>query len=112
MKGIEDLLYMMDCTQIAAQDTQRFLSAFESIFLPPAIRRGMQLVACWHTPTDLGEDVTVTVIFQMRDWSHWNDLRRQTVLDPGLADWLRELVAMRKSGTRQFFTPADCSPLK
>ena len=106
------MLYMMDSTQIEAQNTERFLNAFETVFLPPAIRRGMHLVACWHTPTDLGEDVTVTVIFELRDWSHWNDLRRQAVLDPTLADWLRELHDMRKSGTRQFYTPAEFSPLK
>jgi hypothetical protein len=103
---------MMDQVQIASEDTQRFLDAFENIFLPPAIRRGMELVACWHTPVDLGEDVTVSLIFQMRDWSHWNELRGKTVRDPALGDWLRELVAMRKGGTRQFYTGASCSPLR
>ncbi len=106
------MIYLVDTTTIDAADTDRFLSAFEDVFLPSASRRGMELVACWHTPADLGEDVTVTAIFRLRDWSHWNDLRRALVLDPATGRWVRELESMRKGATRRFYHPAPFSPLR
>ncbi len=106
------MLYLMDTTLVAAADTDRFLKAFESTFLPAATQRGVELVACWHTPTSLGEDVDVVTIFRMKDWSHWNDLRREAVLDPAMAEWISVLDTLRKGGSRNFFSPAEFSPLR
>ncbi len=106
------MLYLLDRTQVAAEDTDRFLEAFETVFLPPARARGMKLVACWHTPDSLGEDVVVTCVWEMRDWAHWDELRRGLVLDPALPEWLRCLAALRRSGTREFVTGASFSPLR
>ena len=106
------MLYLMDTTLVAAADTDRFLKAFESTFLPAATQRGVELVACWHTPTSLGEDVDVVTIFRMKDWSHWNDLRREAVLDPAMAEWISVLDTLRKGGSRKFFSPAEFSPLR
>lgn len=106
------MLYMMDTTVVAAVDTDRFLKAFEATFLPAATKRGVELVACWHTPTTLGEDVDVVAIFRLKDWSHWNDLRREAVLDPAMAEWISVLDSLRKGGSRKFFSPAEFSPLQ
>ena len=106
------MLFMIDETQVEAEDTQRFLEAFETVFLPPASKRGLELVACWHTPPDIGEDVTVTTIFQMRAWAHWDELRARMFLEPSLPEWLELLESLRKSGTRNFYTPTSFSPLK
>ena len=105
------MLYMLDTTVVAAADTEQFLAAFESTFLPAATGRGMELVACWHTPTSLGEDVDVVAIFRLKDWAHWNELRRKAVLDPAMVEWLAVLKSLRRGGSRKFFTPAAFSPL-
>jgi hypothetical protein len=105
------MLYMVDTTVVAAGDTDRFLTAFESTFLPAANERGMELVACWHTPTSLGEDVDVMAIFRLKDWAHWNELRRKAVLDPAMLEWIEVLESLRRGGSRKFFAPATFSPL-
>ena len=105
------MLYMLDTTVVAPADTDRFLTAFESTFLPAARERGVELVACWHTPTALGEDVDVVAIFRLKDWAHWNELRRKAVLDPAMVEWLAVLKSLRRGGSRKFFTPAAFSPL-
>ncbi len=106
------MLYMLDTTVVAATDTEQYLAAFESTFLPAATERGVELVACWHTPTSLGEDVDVVAIFRLKDWAHWNELRRKTVLDPAMGEWIELLGSLRKGGSRKFFSPAACSPLQ
>ncbi len=105
------MLYLLDTTVVDAADTDRFLEAFESTFLPAATERGVELVACWHTPTTLGEDVDVVSIFRLKDWAHWNELRRKAVLDPAMQEWIELLGRLRKGGSRRFFTPAAFSPL-
>ena len=106
------MLYLVDTTVVAAADTDRFLTAFESTFLPAAIERGVELVACWHTPTSLGEDVDVVAIFRLNDWAHWNELRRRAVLDPAMTKWIAVLKSLRRGGSRKFFSPAAFSPLR
>lgn len=106
------MLYMLDRTVVAADDTERFLEAFESVFLPPAVARGVKLVACWHTPATLGEDVVVTCVFELRDWQHWNELRQKWVLDPTLPEWLACLAELRRGGSREFVMGASFSPLR
>ena len=105
------MLYMVENIQIAPEDTDRYLKLFERMELPAAKARGMTLVSCWHTPTTLGEDVTVTTVWSMRDWAHWNDLRKATVLDGQFHAWLDEAKPLWKGGTRRFFTPAGFSPM-
>lgn len=104
------MIYMVDSIQIAAEDTRRYLDAFESVFLPPARKRGMELVACWHTPTDIGEDVTVMTVFRIHDWAHWDELRMKNVTDPALYDWAEIQNELQKQGTRRFYQAAEFSP--
>ena len=105
------MIFLLESVDVRPDDTERYLAAFEETYLPGARARGMDLVACWHTPVGIGEDVTVTTIFRMRDWGHWNELRGAAVMDPAMPAWLeirRELV---RGGTRRFYEPAAFSPL-
>lgn len=105
------MIYLVESVDVRPGDTARYLAAFEETYLPGAARRGQELVACWHTPVDIGEDVTVTTVFRLRDWAHWNEVRGAAVVDPSMPAWLalrRELV---RGGTRRFYEPAACSPL-
>ena len=48
----------------------------------------------------------------MREWAHWDELRARMFLEPSLPEWLELLESLRKSGTRNFYTPTSFSPLK
>ena len=58
----------------------------------------------------IGEDVTITSIFELRDWDQWNDLRKKAVLDPEMPKWLEIREQLAKRGRRHFYTPAEFSP--
>ena len=60
----------------------------------------------------LGEDVDVVAIFRLEDWAHWNELRREAVLDPAMAQWIEVLELMRRGGGRKFYSPTEFSPLR
>ena len=104
------MIYLVESIEVEPSNTERFLKAFHDVFLPPARDRGMKLVAVWHTPTQIGEDVTITSIFELRDWDQWNDLRKKAVLDPEMPKWLEIREQLAKRGRRHFYTPAEFSP--
>jgi hypothetical protein len=106
------VIYLVESIDVAPADTRRFLEAFERVFLPPARERGMKLLACWHTHENLGEDVTVTSIFEIPGWAEWDELRRKAVLDPAMPEWLELRDRLARRGFRRFYTPAEFSPLR
>ncbi len=102
----------MDNIQVEPAHTDRYLELLEKMLAPSAKKRGMALVACWHTHKELGEDVTVTAIWSARDHSHWNDLRKDAVLDPAWREWIEAAQPLRKGGVRRFYYPAKFSPMR
>ena len=106
------MVYMVDSILLDPADTGRYLELLETSYAPAAAERGLTLVACWHTPENLGEDVTVTAIWSFRDFAEWNEIRRKAVLDPAWHRWVEQATPMRKGGTRRFYYPATFSPLK
>jgi hypothetical protein len=106
------MLHLVEDIVVAPEDTRRYLEHFERGFLPRARARGQELVACWHTPVDIGEDVHILIVWAVRDWDHWVELRWGLVRDPTLDAWLEEAGPLRKPGsTWRFYTPAAFSPL-
>jgi hypothetical protein len=102
---------MVDNVLIAPSDLKTYLHSIEGELLPAARQRGMDLMAAWHTSAELGEEVTVTLIFRVRDWSHWVELRANAAVDPHLHEWLAAVAPMRKGGRRLFYERAAFSPL-
>jgi NIPSNAP len=102
---------MIESVDVHPQDVDEYLRAFEHDYLPGALGRGMELVGCWHTPRDFGEDVTVTAVFRVDSWAHWETIRNAGVGDPAMAGWvaLRRLLIQR--GSRRFHEAVDFSPL-
>lgn len=105
------MIYLLDNVLLAPDDLPGYLDSLEHRLLPAARQRGMGLVAVWHTNTELGEDVTVTVVFRLQGWAHWVELRAAAALDPLLYEWLAEVTPMRKGGRRLFYEPATFSPV-
>ncbi|MCH2170515.1 NIPSNAP family protein [Myxococcota bacterium] len=106
------MIYLEESMQVEASNLSEYLEAIEQIYLPAARERGMRLLACWHTPIDLGEDVTVTTLFELRDFEEWDELRKRAVVDPALPAWLAARSSLTKKGTRRFYEPAAFSPLR
>lgn len=104
------MIYLVESVDVAPDDTDRYLDAFRRLYLPGAMDRGLRLVACWHTRRDIGEDVTVMVVFAVAGWAEWERARNAAVLDPAMAEWLSARRELMKRGTRRFYEPAAFSP--
>ena len=55
------MIFLVESVDVRPDDVDAYVAGFETHYLPGALERGMELVGCWHTPKDIGEDVTVTV---------------------------------------------------
>ncbi|MFA5884394.1 MAG: NIPSNAP family protein [Acidimicrobiia bacterium] len=103
-------VYMVDAVDVAPSDADRYVDAFERLYLPGARQRGMSLAACWHSPRTIGEDVTVFVVFDVGTWAEWEQARNAAVVDPAMPEWLAARREMMRRGTRRFCNAASFSP--
>ena len=100
------MIYLVESVDVRPEDVDAYVAGFETHYLPGAVERGMELVGCWHTPTQIGEDVTVTVIFGVPGWAEWEQIRNAAVGDPRVAEWVATRRDLMVRGTRKFYEPA------
>jgi hypothetical protein len=100
------VIHLVDTVEVQPDDLAAYLAAFAECYLPGATERGMELVACWHTPTDIGEPVTVIVVFRMESWEEWERIRNAGVRDPRTATWIERRRQLMLNGTRRFYESA------
>lgn len=104
------MIHLIESIDVRPEDLDALLDGFERHYLHGARERGMEFVACWHTPTSIGEDVTVTVIFGLESWAQWETARNAAVADPGVANWVELRRSLMLRGRRTFSEPATFSP--
>lgn len=97
-----DRVVMVDAVTVEAADAAGYVDAFERLYLPGARARGLELVACWQTPGDIGEAVTVTTALAVGSWADWERARNAAVADPAVAEWIAARRAVMRRGRRQF----------
>ena len=104
------MIHLMDAVAVQPDDLEAYLAAFAQYYLPGAVDRGMELAGCWHTPAEIGEAVTVTVVFSVESWAHWEQVRNAGVRDPLMSTWVEKRRALMTKGTRRFYEAASISP--
>jgi len=100
------MIFLVESVDVRPDDVDAYVAAFDTHYLPGALERGMELVGCWHTPKQIGEDVTVTVIFGLPGWAEWEQIRNAAVADPGVAAWVAVRRDLMLRGSRKFYEPA------
>lgn len=100
------MIHLVDTVEVRANDLDAYLDAFRENYLPGATERGMELVACWHTPRGIGETVDVMVVFALESWEEWERIRNVGVRDRRMAAWVERRRALVLHGTRGFYEPA------
>ena len=104
------MIHLVDTVDVQPDDLDGYLAAFAEYYLAGATERGMELVGCWHTPTRIGELVTVTVVFRLESWAHWERVRNAGVRDPLMSTWVDKRRALMVNGSRRFYEAASFSP--
>jgi hypothetical protein len=101
------VIHLVDTVEVNEIDLDEYLAAFAENYLPGALERGMELVGCWHTPRQIGEIVTVTVVFRMDSWAEWERIRNAGVGDPQMPAWIDRRRELMLRGSRRFYEPAS-----
>jgi hypothetical protein len=101
------VIHLVDSVDVRPEHLETYLTAFADYYLPGATERGMELVACWHTPTEIGEHVTVTTVFRMDSWQEWERIRNAGVRDPMMATWVDRRREVMLRGSRRFYEDAS-----
>jgi hypothetical protein len=104
------VIHLIDTVDVRPDDLEAYLGAFAEYYLPGATERGMELVGCWHTPTQIGEMVTVTVVFRLESWAEWERIRNAGVRDPLMTTWVDKRRELMVNGSRRFYEAASFSP--
>ena len=104
------MIHLVDTVDVQPDDLEAYRAAFAECYLPGAVDRGMELVGCWHTPTQIGETVTVTVVFRVGSWANWELIRNAGVRDPLMSTWVDKRRALMTKGTRRFYESTSFSP--
>jgi hypothetical protein len=97
------VIHLVDTVEVQRADLDAYLAAFTEHYLPGATERGMELVGCWHTPTEIGENVSVMAVFRLESWAEWERIRNAGVRDPRMATWIDLRRALMVNGTRRFY---------
>jgi hypothetical protein len=106
------MVYLVDTIQVEPKNADKYLRLVEKIGVPAMKGAGVNFVSCWATSKELGEDVSIKVIWSFKDHVEWNDLRKNLVLSPQWHEYAEKGASLRKGGTRRFYYPAAFSPLK
>ena len=104
------MIHLVDTVEVRADDLDAYLDAFREYYLPGATERGMELVACWHTPRGIGDTVDAMVVFALESWEEWERIRNVGVRDRRMATWVERRRALVLSGTRRFYEPSAVAP--
>ena len=105
------MVYLVDTIQLPAEHADEYLKIIQSAAVPVMTGAGAKFVACWATSTELGEDVSIKVIWSFEDHVEWNEIRKNLVLDPQWHEYASRIALLRTGGTRRFYYPASFSPL-
>jgi hypothetical protein len=103
-------VYLVDTIRVASGVADRYVELVGTEAVPLMTDAGAQLVACWATSKDTGEDVEVKIIWSCDDHAAWNTIRKNLVLDPRYYSYAARAAGLRTGGTRRFFYPASFSP--
>ena len=104
------MIHLVDTVEVRADDLDALLDAFRRYYLAGATERGMELVACWHTPRGIGDVVDVIVVFALEGWEAWERIRNEGVRDRRMATWVERRRALVLRGTRRFYEPSALAP--
>jgi hypothetical protein len=104
------VIHLVDTVEVRADDLDAYLDAFREYYLTGATERGMDLVACWHTPVGIGDVVSIMVVFALPSWEEWERIRNAGVRDRRTATWVERRRPLVLRGTRRFYEPSAVTP--
>ncbi len=99
-------IHIVDTLAVAPANQMALLQLLKEEGIPVMQSAGLELVGCYSTSPDLGEEVLIQVTWKVADHSAFNLQRKAFVTDPNWSAYAAKLATLRTGGTRRFFYPA------
>jgi hypothetical protein len=103
-------VHLVDTIEVDAERVDDYLDLVRTAGISIMTDAGATFVSCATTPREIGEAVHVQAVWAFDDFEHWNEIRRNLVLDPRWYDYAARAAALRIGGTRRFYSPAPFPP--
>jgi hypothetical protein len=98
------VLHIVDTVEVEPADVDAYVDVVHGLGVPVMADAGASLVSCGATPVGIGDPVCVQVVWAVDGFERWNEVRRDLVLDPRWYAYGARAAALRRDGTRRFFT--------
>jgi hypothetical protein len=99
-------IHIVDTLAVTPANQMPLLKLLKEEGVPVMQRAGLELVGCWTTSPELGEDVWVQVTWKVADHSAFNLIRKEFVTDPKWWAYAEKASQLWHGGTRRFFYPS------
>ena len=103
------MMHLVDTVEVEPHHVEDYLDVVRSLGRAVMTDAGAVFVSCATTSSEIGERVHVQVVWAFDDHGHWDEIRKNLVLDPRYHDYGARVASLREGGTRRFFTAADFS---
>jgi hypothetical protein len=98
-------IHIVDTLHVVPSRREALLDLLKNEGIPAMRDAGLELLGCWSTLDNLGEDVLIQVTWRCADHSAFNVMRKNFVLDPRWHSYAAKASKLWHGGTRRFFYP-------
>ena len=102
-------MHLVDTIEVEPGHVEEYLHLVETLGMAVMTDAGASFVSCATTSGEIGQPVHVQVVWGVADHEHWDQIRKNMVLDPRYHEYGAAAAALRVDGTRRFFTPTPFS---
>lgn len=99
-------IHIVDTLAVDPADQMTMLKLLKEEGIPVMRDAGLELIGCWSTSPDLGEEVLIQVTWKCASHAEFNLIRKEFVCDPRWWVYSGKAAPLWKGGNRRFFYPA------
>ena len=104
------MMHLVDTVEVEPEHLDGYLELVSTLGLAVMTDAGATFVSCATTPAGTGESCHVQLSWSCDDFVHWNEIRKNMVLDPRYHEYGTKAASLRVGGTRRFFVPVTLAP--
>ena len=101
------MMHLVDTVEVEPGHVEDYLDVLRSLGRAVMTDAGATFVSCATTSSEIGERVHVQVVWAVDDHGHWDEIRKNLVLDPAITTTAPGWPRCGRAGTRRFFTDVD-----
>jgi hypothetical protein len=102
-------MHLVDTVEVEPDHVEGYLDLVRTMGMAIMTDAGATFVSAATTSSEVGERIHIQVVWAFDDFVHWNEIRKNLVLDPRYHEYGSTAASLRVGGTRRFFIPATLS---